>query len=218
MAFLETIKVNTKWTDDYDTASDWLSELPGIIACDFEVASKYTESQKEQFRNQLNSADKWTAIDLKQKIESDGLSHPALTVVTHLSIAWSESESIVIVLSSSKLRDAVLHWLADTDRKQIWHNAVFDLRHVLHHTGNYPIDIEDTHILAKTLLNNVNNLESKTGLKELMGTDYGDWAIAKELDFTLENMYNEKMIEYAGIDSAATYKLYKDIHHDLKEM
>jgi len=208
--------INWKYTNDLEEASEWLSSLPDTIACDFETASRWTIEEKAKFKELLPYSTKWNRIKLQQKISSDGLSHPALSIPTHLSVAWSDHDSFVIILDTDEIRSAVLHWLADTDRKQIWHNLGFDGKHIAYNTGKFPQNYEDTQILAKTLLNNVDNFKSQTGLKTLMAYKYGDWAIAGDMDFTIENIYDDRMLYYAAIDSCATYSLWEQIQDDIK--
>lgn len=209
-------ELNWKATNDFDEASDWLANLPDSpLAMDFEIASRWTASEKEQFKSVVKFASKWQRIKLQQKIDSDGLSHPALTYPTHFSCAWSETDAIVIILDTDEIRQAVLNWIANDHRMQIWHNFSFDGKVIYYHTGKFPAHYEDTQILAKTLLNHVDNFKSRTGLKELMNWAYGDWALV-ELDFNLENMYDERMLKYAAIDSMATMALYNDIQRDLQ--
>lgn len=205
------------YTTDFDEAEQWLLDLEAnhsIAAFDFETASRYTLSEKQRFTDTLSYASKWKRIQLQQKIDSDGLSHPSLSIPTHLSFATSRTKGRCIILTGD-LRSAVLQWLVDTDITQIWHNASFDFRHIRYHTGAIPRDYRDTQILAKTLLNHVDVFQAKSGLKELMFHEYGDWALS-ELPFTLENVLDERMIRYACIDASATVGLWDDIQSDLR--
>lgn len=210
------ITVEYEWTNDYNTAYTWLKQLPDLFAADFEVASKYTEKEKELFKYRLNHrklTDEEYRLNL-QALVSDGLSYPSLTVVTHLSVGWSDRDSKVIVCNNDRIRNLIFSFLTTTDKKQIWHNASFDFKHIYYHTGKIPKNYIDTQLLAKCILNDADSFKDKTGLKELMAYAYGDWGISKE-NFTLEEMYDVNMIRYAATDSPATYKLYQDILQDL---
>lgn len=207
-----------KWeyTADFDEAEQWLRDLEenhSIASFDFEAASKYTEIEKEKLKKTIDYAPKWKRIALQQKIDSDGLSHPALTTVTHLSFATSRTEGKCIILTGD-LRTAVLDWLVTTDITQIWHNASFDFRHIRFNTGKIPKHYEDTQILAKTLLNHVDVFKAKSGLKDLMYHEFGDWALS-DLQFSLENVFDERMLKYACIDASACWGLAEDIYNDL---
>ncbi len=95
-----TIEVNYKSTSSPYYALKWLNSLPDLIACDFEVASRYTDQQKQEFQEELDFLPNQNSIqahELQQKIASDGLSHTSLTQITHFSVAWSESDSFVII-------------------------------------------------------------------------------------------------------------------------
>ena len=212
------IKVNYQYTNNMYRAKQWLDNLPDLFAADFEVSSKYTLKEKEVFKYRLDNND--LSFEerrlLLQKLSSNGLSHPSLTVITHLSIGWSDRDSYVIICDNNQIRKLVYNFLITTSKKQIWHNCCFDFKHILYNTSKIPINYIDTQLLAKSILNDANSFRDKTGLKDLMAYAYGDWAISKE-NFTLEEMWDENMIRYAATDSPATYKLYQDILSDLNK-
>jgi hypothetical protein len=210
------IVVNYEYTNNLYKAKQWLSNLPDLFAADFEAASKYTKAQKELIKLRL---DKYKLPFEKERIllqqlTSDGLSHPSLTVITHLSVGWSDRDSKVIVCDTERIRMLVLDFLISTDKMQLWHNCIFDFKHIFYHTGVLPQNYTDTQLLAKALLNDADSFKDRTGLKDLMGYAYGAWGISKD-DFTLEEMWTEDMLKYAATDSPATYKLYEDIQKDL---
>ena len=212
------IKVNYEYTNNTYRAKQWLDNLPDLFAADFEVASKYTKKEKDTFmyrlqNNNLSFEEYRTTL---QKYTSDGLSHPSLTVITHLSVGWSDNEGYVIVCDTDAIRNLVCNFLVSTNKTQIWHNACYDFLRIHYLTHKLPKNYIDTQLLAKSLLNNANPFKDRTGLKELMAYAYGDWAISKE-NFTLEEMWKEETIRYSATDSCATYKLYEDIQAELKK-
>lgn len=212
------IKVNYEYTNNKFKALKWLNDLPELFAADFEVASKYTKEEKKRFAVQLDTyrlSNEERRI-LLQKYTSDGLSHPAFTVITHLSIAWSDRDSRVIVCDTDDMRRMVTNFLVNTENTQIWHNCIFDFKHINYLQHRLPKRYIDSRLLAKSILNDANQFRGDVGLKSLMAYAYGDWAISKE-NFTLEDMWNEDMIRYAATDSPATYRLYQDIQADLKK-
>lgn len=211
------IQVNYEYTNNLYKAKKWLQGLPNLFAADFEVASKFTAKEKEHIKYKLDNyrlKDENERI-LLQQLTSDGLSHPSLTVITHLSIGWSDRDSYVIICDSPAIRNLVYQFLITTPKQQLWHNAVFDFKHIFYHTGVLPSNYIDTQLLAKSILNDADSFKDRTSLKELMGYAYGDWAISKE-DFTLEEMWSEDMLKYAATDSCACISLYNDILHDLQ--
>lgn len=190
-----------------------LNSLPPVIACDFETASKYSDSDKLQLQAELDLLeDKKTnyALALKQRIASTGLSHPSMVDITHLSVAYSETEAYVIITDTPKLRSLVFNWLVTTDRLQIWHNLSFDSRLIYHATGKFPLNYEDSQIFAKTLLNHVEVHKANTGLKHLQGWKYGAWAVAAD-SFNMSRMYDEDVLLYAATDACATLSLYNEL-------
>ena len=210
------IQVNYEYTNNLYKAKKWLQGLPNLFAADFEVASKFTAKEKEHIKYKLDNyrlKDESERI-LLQQLTSNGLSHPSLTVITHLSVGWTDRDSKVIVCDTERIRMLVLEFLITTDKRQLWHNCVFDFKHIFYHTGVLPQNYTDTQLLAKALLNDADSFKDRTGLKDLMGYAYGAWGISKD-DFTLEEMWTEDMLKYAATDSPATYKLYEDIQKDL---
>lgn len=215
MSFTPT--VNYKSTSSTFFAKKWLDDLPDFIACDFETANKTSEEEKHILRaRQSLTGDRDTFLSLDQQIDADGLSHPSLTCITHLSVAWSTEDAFVLIADTEAMRRLIFNWLVTTTRHQIWHNVGFDFKHIHYHTGKIPINYDDTQLLAKTLLNHTDNFKSRSGLKELMGWKYGDWAINKK-EFTLANLFDPEMIKYAAIDALATYGLLETIKGDLNE-
>lgn len=205
--------VTYKSTSNPYIALQLLNSLPSVIACDFETASKYSDSDKLQLQAELDLLeDKKTdyALALKQRIASTGLSHPSMVDITHLSVAYSESEAYVIITDTPKLRSLILNWLVTTDRLQIWHNASYDFRLVYHATNKFPPNYEDSQIFAKTLLNHVEVHKANTGLKRLMGWRFGSWAVAAD-SFNLSRMYDEDVLLYAATDAVSTLCLYNEL-------
>lgn len=146
--------------------------------------------------------------------ETTGLEHPSRETMTHFSVAWSEDEGFVLPFTSPMMERLVMEFLTTTKRKQIWHNLSFDGKYIMHRTGKFPINYEDTQVLAWSLLNHADTFKAKSGLKELMGWAYGDWAIAKD-DFGIEKMLEPHVLKYAVTDACATYKLWEQIQEEL---
>ena len=210
------IKVNYEYTNNLYKAKQWLDNLPKLFAADFEVASRFTLKEKELIKYRLDNY-KLSFEEqriLLQQLTSDGLSHPSLTVITHLSVGWSDRDSYVIVCDNPAIRNLVYQFLTTTPKQQLWHNAVFDFKHIFYNAGLLPRKYIDTQLLSKCLLNDANPFRDLTGLKELMAYSYGDWALSKDM-FTLENMWEEDTIRYAATDSTSCFKLYEDISLDL---
>lgn len=212
--------IQVKYDVIYDAYTAWkrLSNLPDLFAADFETASKFTQKEKEilKWRYDNEKDEEKRRIYLQQYL-SNGFSHPSLSCITHLSIAWSNRDSFVIICNKQQLQYLVCDFLVTTDKKQIWHNCTFDFKHILYNTGKIPKNYVDTRLLAKCLLNDADGFKSNVGLKNLMGYAYGAWSVAKDDLFNLDSMYDEKLLHYAAIDSCATYKLYQDIQEDLNK-
>ena len=211
------IAVNYEYTNNLYKAKQWLNNLPDLFAADFEVASKFTKKQKEVLKLRLeNCYNNEKQRILLQQITSDGLSHPSLTYITHLSIGWTDRDSYVIVCDTEQIRELILNFLITTNKLQLWHNSIFDFKHIKYHTNVIPLNYLDTQLLARSILNDADSFKDRTGLKELMSYAYGSWAVAKE-SFTLEEMWDENMLRYTATDPCATYKLYQDILEGLEQ-
>ena len=208
-------KVDYEYTNDSFTAIRWLNSLGPVAAFDFEAASKY--SAEDKARELETSNDKLRKRILRQRISSTGLSHPSLSRLTHISFADSDTFARIVVLDKPLITRQVLRWLTTTDTLQIWHNASFDFKHIYYQTGKFPKNYEDTQQLAKSILNHVNVWQANTQLKFLMGHKYGAWAVSAD-KFVEDNLFDEKLIKYAGIDAAATYALWQAQQSYLKEI
>lgn len=212
--------IQVKYDIINDTYTAWkrLNELPDLFAADFETASRFYKDAKEtlKWRYENTKDEKKRRIYLQQYL-SNGFSHPSLSCITHLSVAWSDRNSFVIICNYEKMRHLVCDFLVTTDKKQIWHNCTFDFKHILYNIGRIPKNYVDTRLLAKCYLNDADGFKSNVGLKNLMGYAYGSWSVAKDDLFNLDDVYDEKLLHYAAIDSCATYKLYQDIQEDLNK-
>ncbi len=208
------IEVTYTFTGDVKEAKRLLDALPDTIACDFEAASKITKNRRVYLEQRLarNTLSVAYRNKIQQSLNATGLSHPSLVDITHFSCAWSDSESLVLVTDTPEMRKMLYEWLVTTGRTQIWHNAGFDFKHILHNTSKLPLNYEDTQLLAKVLLNDANNFKAKTGLKELMGYAYPpSWKDLAD-GFAPVDPYDSNFLLYAAIDACATWKLWTDIH------
>jgi len=191
------------------------------------IASQYIEPVVH-FCDELEVAKRWLARydadfhTVAVDFESRDLTLPQFNKLTMLSIGWNLLKSTVIVFANQELQDYVLNWLVTTKVRQIWHNALFDLKFVKYYTNKLPLNIEDSQLLAAVYNNNVDPQKRKSGLKALSGTLYQDWANDKGsfdlFDTTLNHKvtnlhyvgtgdsskYNLSLIKYAGIDTPAT--------------
>lgn len=208
---INTLKVTYKSTANALTANTFLRDISKhpVIACDFEVASKYTDQERALLQAQLSdeSLPHLSRMEAKAKLHSTALDHPSHTVLTHLSVAVSETEAYVFILDNPAITRRVLQFLITTPQKQVWHNFTFDGKHILHRTGKLPLDFEDTQIFMKTLINHVDVHKANTGLKDLAGYMYGSWGISSD-NFTIAQMYEPHVLLYAATDACATLWLW----------
>lgn len=206
---LQPIKVSYESTNDPKLVKQWLASTADLIACDFEVATRYNQVEREEMFQRDTLAD-------RQALKATALDHPYHNVITHFSFASAIDEGKVIICDTEEVRDIVLDFLVTTEKTQVWHNASYDFKHIYFNTKKFPKIYEDTQILAKTLINNVDVFKAKTGLKDLAGHRYGAWGISSDY-FTLDEMYNEHVLHYATIDACATYWLWQELQPRFKE-
>ena len=189
-----------------------LENLPDTFSVDFEVASKYTESDKLFFKNKLETYNlsREEKRLLKQAINSNGLSHPSMIEVMCVSLGESSSKAHIITFQNDYTRTLVFNYLITTNKQQIYHNSCYDLGLLWYYTKSTPKKWVDTQLLSKCFLNNVDNSKSLTNLKHLQGANYGDWGLSKD-DFKKEEMNKEYFLRYTAIDACATYKLFEEL-------
>ena len=214
----------------------WGIKDAGIIrvedCCDINTAVEAVASQYIEpvvyFCDELEVAKRWlsrydsdfhtVAVDF----ESKDLTLPHFNKLSMISIGWNLLKSTVIVFANEEIQTYVLNWLVTTKLKQVWHNSLFDLKFVKYYTKSLPSNIEDSQLLAAVYNNNVDEHKRKSGLKQLAGVLYQDWANDKssfDLFDTSTNegitnlhyvgegdpsIYNLGLIKYAGIDAMAT--------------
>ena len=204
-----SIKVKYESTNNADIAKKWLNSLPDMFSADFETAIRYTKETVDEAKLLMvdKTIPKIDRIGYQAIANATALGHPSHCTITHCSIGYSESEAYVFIIDAQEIADVVLNFLVKTQRLQIWHNYCYDGRFLMYYADKGANNIEDTQILAKTLINHVDVLKSGTRLKNLMGAWYGNWGISVD-NFTIAQQYEEHVLEYAAIDACATYKLW----------
>lgn len=206
----DAIQVTYKSTNSVVTANQYLREISkhSIFAADFETALKYTPEELSYWQSiHDDPPSKLDFIRAKSILKATALDHPSHGTLTHLSIATSDSFGYVFILDNPAITRRVLNFLVTTPLTQVWHNASYDFQRIYYYTKQFPLNYEDTQILAKTLVNHTNPLQAKTGLKQLAGYKYGDWGISAD-NFTVEQMYEPHVLKYAATDSCATLWLW----------
>lgn len=212
---MSSTKVTYKVYDTALSVAFFLKSVPQLVACDFEATCIFTKDHKVSLKDILATDETLTFEQrrvLKQHLLATALSNPCFVSITHMSLAWSETEAHVIIVKNQAILNTVLSWIVNTTKTQIWHHAAYDLKLVHYLTGRFPKAIEDTQVFAKCLLNHVINSKALTRLKLLMGYKYGNWAVAPDM-FDNPDIYDPVFIEYAATDACATYVLYNNMHH-----
>lgn len=211
---MSSTKVTYTIYDDALSVAFFLKSVPQLVACDFEATCYF--SKDEKLRLKELAADETLPFEqrriYRQQSTATALSNPIFVQITHMSLAWSETEAHVIIIKNEAILRAILTWITTTSRTQIWHNASYDIRLVHYATGKFPRFLEDTQVFAKTVLNHCNNQKSLTRLKLLMGYKYGNWAVAPDM-FDNPNLYDPVFLEYAATDACATFVLYRNIRN-----
>lgn len=204
------IDVEYQSTSDPKTAKEWLDNLPSVFSADFETAVRYSPEVIAEAKEKMvdSTLPRKEQIAYQAIAKSSALGHPSHCTITHCSIGISERNAYVFIIDSQDIADVVLDFLVTTEKTQVWHNYAYDGRFLRYYAGKDAINVEDTQIFAKTLINHVEVFKAATSLKDLMGAYYGNWAISKD-NFDLVHQYDEEVLKYAAIDAAATFKLWE---------
>lgn len=207
------IDVEYESTNDPKVAQQWLDSLPDLFSADFEAAIRYTPEEVEEAKEKMldSKISKRERIKYQAIAKATALGHPSHCTITHCSIAYSKKNAYVFIIDSQDMADVVLGFLVTTRKKQVWHNYGYDGRLIRYYMGCDVIDIEDTAILTKTLVNHVDVLKAVVGLKQLMGAYYGDWGISED-NFDISQQYEEDVLKYAATDACATYYLWDHLN------
>lgn len=215
-----SIQVEYQTTADPKVAAEWLNTLPDLFAADFEAAVRYPQEDIDEAKKIVKDPDpnmsKKDLIYYQALSNASALGHPSHCTITHCSIAHNEKNAYVFIIDKQEMADVILDFLTETAKIQIWHNYCYDGRLIRYFQRKDAKNVEDTQILAKTLLNHSNILKAGTRLKDLAGHWYGDWAISAD-NFTLDQQYEEHVLKYAAIDACATYKLWEYLNDFIRE-
>ena len=215
------IEVNYKLYTTTYSALKALDKLPMLISFDVEVQSIYSLDERAEAKELLKCCQtEMSGEDLRlTKLvgNSSGLSHPKITKVTHFIFGISKSESIIIICNSHKMENTICNWVADYKGKLIVHNVGYDLKIIHERTGRFPIDFEDTQLLAKCLINDTDDWKARVGLKHLMGS-YFDPRWTEIESYDIQDYKNEAFLRYSAIDGAATYYLWEQLQETLDEI
>lgn len=218
---MNILNVTYESTNNAYKAKQFIEKIKryNIIAWDFETAIKYTKEDIEFAKNLIATGklEKFERIQLESKINATALDHPSHCVITHCSIAISETESYVFILDNTSITKYILNYLVSTSQKQILHNASYDFRFLQYFTNKFPKDYEDTALLAKSLLNHVETYKANVKLKELAGHIYGAWGISAD-NFDIDHMYDSNVLLYAATDSCATLWLWNYMNTQCDEI
>lgn len=214
-----TIEVKYESTNNPIQAKQWIDGLPDLFAADFETAIKYSPEEVQEAKEKMvdDSIPKRQRIEYQAIAKSSALGHPSHCTITHCSIAYSKKDAYVFIIDSQEMADVVLDFLIETEKVQIWHNYGYDGRFLCYYAGSNAKNIEDTSILAKTLVNHVEVMKASVGLKQLMGEFYGDWGISSD-NFDVSQQYEEHVLKYAAIDAASTYHLWEYLQQWIKDV
>ena len=180
-----------------------------ILAFDVETRSAYSQKEVKEAKDLLKHPELIKPeylILVKQVAKSSGLSCPQLIHTTHFIFGLSETESVILIAPDKKTEVALWNWVVQYKGKLLIHNTGFDLKICYQRTGQFPVDYEDTQLLAKCYMNNAENWKARTGLKLLMGQYYDPkWSLFE--DYNVEKLNNKDFVSYCSIDGAAVVNM-----------
>ncbi len=187
-----------------------------VMSFDVETRGVYSKEERKEALELLKQQE--LPLDTKQLAmlvsHNNGLSFPSLIEVTHFVFGTHQDQSTILICDDPRLELRIWNWLSTYQGLLLVHNTLFDLKIMYNRVGKLPQHYEDTALLAKCLLNDVDTWRAKVGLKDLMAEQYDpSWTLIDE--YEPENLKDPKFLKYAAIDGAATFKLYNDIQQTL---
>ncbi len=187
-----------------------------VMSFDVETRGVYSKEERKEALELLKQQE--LPLDTKQLAmlvsHNNGLSFPSLIEVTHFVFGTHQDQSTILICNDPRLELRIWNWLSTYQGLLLVHNTLFDLKIMYNRVGKLPQHYEDTALLAKCLLNDVDTWRAKVGLKDLMAEQYDpSWTLIDE--YEPENLKDPKFLKYAAIDGAATFKLYNDIQQTL---
>ena len=215
------IKVEYKVVSTRFFIKKLLKELESykVLSFDTETQGVYSKEDKAEAKAYLKQNN--LPVDTKrialQVAENSGLSFPSLIRVTHFVFGVSAFKSVILICEDPKLELEIWNWVANYNGKLLVHNSLYDLKIMYHRIRKFPKDFEDTQLLYKSFVNNVDVWKAKAGLKDIMGSDYDPtWQLMD--DYEPDNLKEPKFLQYASIDGAATFKLWFDMQEYIEEV
>ena len=192
-----------------------------ILSYDCETQSVYSIEEKAEAKELLKCCtDELSTKDRrlsKLVAKSSGLSNPRLVKITHFLFGLSETESVILISNNYKTEVMICDWICNFEGKLLVHNSVFDISLVYSRVHRFPKDLEDTQLLAKTLVNHTQNWHSRVGLKHLMGSHFDPRWTALVETYDIVDYKNPNFLMYCAIDAAATFKLWNQLQEHLDE-
>ncbi len=216
----DCIKVNYEtYSTDFtiQKALHKLDNLP-MISFDTETQSLYSLEEKAEAKELLKSNLSYEDKKLcKLVARSSGLSNPRLIKVTHFIFGLSRSESIICIANNRKTEEMIFNWLSKYKGKVLVWNSLFDLKIMYERVNKLPIDYEDPMLLLKTLVNDVDEWNSKVGLKDFMGQYYDNkWTLLVDT-YDIVDYKNKDFLHYCAIDGCATYYGWEIIQEQIND-
>jgi len=207
-----------------------LNELSSysLLSFDTETRSVYSKEERsiasklvEQWKKDKQAESNYTRSEqrlIRQIARSSGLSYPELVQITHFIFGISETHSYIFICTDPQIEFTIWNWLSNYSGKLVIHNSLFDLKIMYNRIGKLPSNYDDTQLMARCLLNDADEFESKVGLKHLMA-DYYDpkWSLLAE-DYEISDLKSETFLQYCSIDGCGTWKLYHMLQHELDQL
>lgn len=213
---MSTIHVNYESAATVFKATIFLDKLKSyqLLSFDVETQALYSQSEIKQAKSIVNKGTSNYSRNesklLKQIARASGLSNPDIVKVTHFIFGISEDFSYIIIANSPYEELRVWNWLAKFPGKLLVHNCLYDLKIMYNRIGKLPQDYEDTQLMAKTLINDADDFQSRVGLKVLMQPYYDPkWTMLDDEGYNITDYKKESFLRYSAIDGAATFKLYQ---------
>lgn len=205
-----------------------LLESEPLLAFDTETQAIYSQAEIQeakslikQWKNDPTTQEGYTKEDIKltkQIARVSGLSYPSLVKVTHFIFSCSINHSYIIIPNSYNEEMRIWEWIKNYKGTLIVHNSLFDLKIMYERLKQLPKNYEDTQLIAKTLINDADDFNARTGLKTLMNGYYDPkWAMLDDEGYNPEDLQKKSFLNYCAIDGCSTYYLYQLLQAEIKK-
>ena len=189
----------------------------GMLSLDVECRTVYSKDERDEAKAYLKDATTSDPYYKQARVvsASSGLSYPSIVKTTHFIFGVSKNKVYTVICKTPEMELFIWTLIAEYKGIFLVHNSGFDLKICYERTGKMPVNVIDTQLMAKCLINHVNIWKAKVGLKELVGDYYPpSWSLFE--DYEPADLKNPKFLLYCGYDGSAVWTVYELMKEELR--